>query len=226
MPSSSSRLLGALYKAPTRPSVKWAESVSPRRLTGAQSLPALLASSALGLGRFPIVPAVHTDPRLTFVRDSLQEFFVRFHGPTESVSLPRIRKHDGCSPLTLSCPSTSSALREGNLEDSRRTARPVPIQVALDWLHEQDFPPEYRRDVRLAPGPGCEQGQLLIRGADLSVTIRFGRHRSGSVCLDGAFSRAASPARVYLLSADSCTDFLSSVINQTWSPMFGAAPAV
>ena len=35
-----------------------------------------------------------------------------------------------------------------SLEDSRRAARPIPLQKPQHWLREPDIPPQHRRAVR------------------------------------------------------------------------------
>ena len=78
-----------------------------------------------------------SDYEVNLVNDNMQEFHVRFYGPTESK----------CHVLAMPSPPhrlINSAIRRGGLEDTCRASRPIPLQVAQYRFHEQDFPSQHR----------------------------------------------------------------------------------
>ena len=82
-----------------------------------------------------------SDYEVNLVNDNMQEFYVRFYGPTESAW-----GDVGCAGLAAHDPY--STVRRRRVEDTRRAPGPIPVQVPQHRLHEQDLPPEYRRTVR------------------------------------------------------------------------------
>lgn len=46
-------------------------------------------------------------------------------------------------PRPLATAHTTSTVRQGHMEDSRRAARTVSIQISKYRVYEQDFPPQY-----------------------------------------------------------------------------------
>lgn len=104
-----------------------------------------------------------SDYDVSLVNDSMQEFYVRFHGPEESALLAVSRS----SLLT----PPNSTFRQRSVEDPRRATRPVSLQISKYWFHEQDFPSKYRWIVR-----------PFILDGDLGLILSS--NRSGSVCLD------------------------------------------
>ena len=103
--------------------------------------------------------------QVTLVNDNMQEFYVRFHGPDESASTwasayltAQLLSRAGASP------HTPLELTAQTLEDPRRAAESVPVQVAVDRLHEQDLPPEHRRALGLRLS-GRDQSDVVADGA-------------------------------------------------------------
>lgn len=115
-------------------------------------------SSQLTVARCDIhlVRSLMSDYEVNLVNDNMQEFFVKFKGPEESESSPSAQM--GCSSARLTerwrlvCTEhgeaslTSVTFRRSPvcrrcLEDSRRAAGRLPVQVALDRLPEQDLSP-------------------------------------------------------------------------------------
>ena len=92
-----------------------------------------------------------SDYEITLINDSMQEFYVRFHGPQESELRDlNVGLCSSCHYAEIVFPNClCSALRRRRLEDSRRAPRPVPVQVAIDRLYEQDLPSQYRRAFRV-----------------------------------------------------------------------------
>ena len=87
-----------------------------------------------------------SDYEVNLVNDSMQEFYVKFYGPTESKPSSPIASGTQVASLTRDRPT--STVRWRSVEDSRRAARSVSVQVTQHRLHEQDIPPEHRRAVR------------------------------------------------------------------------------
>jgi len=106
-----------------------------------------------------------SDYEVSLVNDSMQEFYVRFHGPEES-------EYQSSTTLT-ELTRVNSTVRQRSMEDSCRATWSIPIQVTEYRVHEQDIPPKYRWTVR-SVFLVC---RLLLR---LIPCVA----RSGSVCLD------------------------------------------
>ncbi len=80
-----------------------------------------------------------SDYEVSLVNDNMQEFYVRFHGPAESMRhLVRLSMRHVYAYAAI-----HSALRQRGVEDPRRAPGPVPVQIAEYRVHEQDLPPEY-----------------------------------------------------------------------------------
>lgn len=72
-----------------------------------------------------------SDYEVNLVNDCMQEFYVRFYGPAES-KFPIL-------PLPFPehlVDSAISTIRGWRMEDSRRTARSIPLQVPKYRVHE------------------------------------------------------------------------------------------
>jgi len=74
-----------------------------------------------------------SDYEVTLVNDNMREFYVRFYGPGES-TFP----HHLSIPVRVGLISTST-VRGRYMEDSRRVASGVSVQVAEHRFYEQDF---------------------------------------------------------------------------------------
>lgn len=79
-----------------------------------------------------------SDYEVTLVNDCMQEFYVHFYGPAESES----DQYPVVSHLA-NITSHRSTLCWRRVENPRRIARPVPLQITQHWLHEQDLSSEY-----------------------------------------------------------------------------------
>lgn len=132
-----------------------------------------------------------SDYEVSLVNDSMQEFYVRFHGPAESKRSPRDLRHRSHS-------LASSSLRWRRLEDPRRAPRPVPFQVSQHRLHEQDIPPEYRRAVRAVLLGGL---YLLIPAGQKRVRVSR-RYQPDLVAHVRSAPFARSPLAPLLTGAD------------------------
>lgn len=92
---------------------------------------------------------------MTLVDNKMNEFFVSFKGPEESESAVAqrrllvamtalqglVRWSHASSGLTRAFACAHSPVRRRRLEDPRRVARRVPVQVAVDRVPEQDLSP-------------------------------------------------------------------------------------
>ena len=95
----------------------------------------------------------------------MQEFYVRFHGPDESASsAPMAYLTAQLRSLAGASRHSSLELTAQTLEDPRRAAESVPVQVAVDRLHEQDLPPQHRRALGLRLS-GRDQPDVVADGA-------------------------------------------------------------
>jgi hypothetical protein len=77
-----------------------------------------------------------SDYEVTLVNDNMREFYVRFYGPGESTFPNHSSVHVGLI--------STSTLRGRYMEDSRRVASGVSIQVAKHRLYEQDLSSQHR----------------------------------------------------------------------------------
>lgn len=84
-----------------------------------------------------------SDYEVNLINDNMQEFYVRFYGPTESMRLAIVALfyRDLIVPYLLPITST---LCWRCMENPCRAPRSVPIQVAQHWIYEQDIPSKYR----------------------------------------------------------------------------------
>lgn len=76
-----------------------------------------------------------SDYEVTLVDGKMSEFFVKFHGPAESVSI-----HAELTGQPLTC----STIRQGSMEDTCRATRELSLQVSQYRIYEQDLPSQYR----------------------------------------------------------------------------------
>jgi len=96
-----------------------------------------------------------SDYEVNLVNDNLQEFYVRFYGPTES--------EPGRRSIVSFVLTRCSTLRRRRLEDPRRAPRSVSVQVAQHRLYEQDLPSQHRRTVRLITHCATHNSLLISR---------------------------------------------------------------
>lgn len=135
-----------------------------------------------------LISRLMSDYEVTLVNDNMQEFYVRFYGPSDSkdtrndtdwgqilytlIALvvfferqqrtgrkPRLGEYSqSCwtaflfvNTHTVHTVSLTLNLHSSfcwrNLEGACWASWSVSLQVALDWVHEQDLPPKYRRAV-------------------------------------------------------------------------------
>jgi hypothetical protein len=79
-----------------------------------------------------------SDYEVTLVNDCMQEFYVRFYGPAESMLTSRAHTIPNFGPNAF-CFSVISTICRRRVENPRRAARSVPFQIAQYWIHEQDI---------------------------------------------------------------------------------------
>lgn len=86
-----------------------------------------------------VMKMMMSDYEVTLVNDNMQEFYVSFKGPSESehLAIPRI------SHIGESSNMHRSTVRRGPMESPRRTPRPVPLQIPVYRLRQQNLPPKY-----------------------------------------------------------------------------------
>lgn len=77
-----------------------------------------------------------SDYKVSLVNGNMREFYVRFYGPKESMCFSLLPVHIGLI--------SSSTVRGRCMEDSRRAASRVSIQVAEHRVYEQDLSPQHR----------------------------------------------------------------------------------
>lgn len=79
-----------------------------------------------------------SDYEVNLVNDNMQEFYVRFYGPAESAYARYVARSEADARAVF------STVRRRSVEDTRRAAGSIPLQVPQHRLHEQDLPPEHR----------------------------------------------------------------------------------